>query len=179
MVESRQILYSVVAGILAGIVASIVMAVRIDGLFASFLQELVYHQLLAQGIPLNEAREIAEQAASRFGSLTWLLYVGPVINMLFMGALLGILAELLVSKVKLHPSISSIITGLILIFLLQLLPIHVMSSIYGQWFTDILNKYIGLWALLTPSIIYTFLLTLFNTVKGPWIKWGEAKPEKY
>jgi len=179
MVESRQILYSVIAGILAGITASIIIAIRINGMFAPFIQDLVYYQLLAQGIPSSEAFEIAKQTAESIGSLTWLLYVGPIINMLFMGAILGIVLDLLVNKVKLNPGMSSIITGFILIFLLQLLPIYVMGSLYGQWFIDTLNKYIGLWIILTPSIIYTSLLTLFNAIKGPWIKWGEVKPEKY
>jgi len=148
-------------------------------MFAPFIQDLVYHQLLAQGISSSKALEIAEQTAEGIRSLTWLFYVGPIINMLFIGAILGIALDLLVNKVKLNPGISSIITGFILIFLLQLLPIYVMNSLYGQWFIDTLNKYIGLWIILTPSIIYTFLLTLFNTIRGPWIKWGEAKPEKY
>ncbi len=148
-------------------------------MFAPFIQDLVYHQLLAQGISSSKALEIAEQTAEGIRSLTWLFYVGPIINMLFIGAILGIALDLLVNKVKLNPGISSIITGFILIFLLQLLPIYVMNSLYGQWFIDTLNKYIGLWTILTPSIIYTFLLTLFNTIRGPWIKWGEAKPEKY
>jgi len=179
MAESKQIFYSVIAGLLTGIIASIIIAIRINGMFASFIQDLVYHQLLAQGISSSKALEIAEQTAESIGSLTWLFYVGPIINMLFLGAILGIVLDLLVKKVKLNPSIASIITGLILIFLLQLLPIYALNSLYGQWFIDIFNKYISLWIILTPSIIYTFLLTLFNTIRGPWIKWGEAKPEKY
>ncbi len=179
MVESKHILYSVIAGILTGIIASIIIAISINGMIIPFVHDLVYHQLLAQGISSSKALEIADQTAESIGSLTWLFYIGPVINMLLIGAILGIVLDILVKKVKLNPGIASIITGLILIFLLQLLPIYALNAVYGSWFLDIFNKYIGLWIALIPSIIYTFLLTLFNTIKGPWIKWGEAKPEKY
>jgi len=179
MAESRQIFYSLVAGIVSGATASAIVAAKIGGAFASFIHDLVYHQLLSQGVPPGKALEIAEQAAESIGPLAWLLYVGPVINMLFMGAILGIVLDLLVRKARLSPGVASVVTGLILVFLLQLLPIYALALLYGQWFIDILDRYIGLWTGLAPSIVYTSLLVLFNTVRGPWVRWGEAKPEKY
>ncbi|MCD6488524.1 MAG: hypothetical protein J7K21_04800 [Desulfurococcales archaeon] len=179
MVESKQMLYSLAAGLIAGVIASIVIFIKIGGMVNEFMFELVYNQLLATGLSGDKALEIANQTIEGIKPIYWLIPISPIINMLFISAILGILLDFLVNRLHLKPYTASILTGLTLILLLQLTPIIILGKLYGGWITELLDKYIGLPVILTPSIIYTTLLTIFNTIKGPWNKWGETKPEIY
>ena len=179
MIESKQILYSLAAGIIAGVIASIILLVRFSGVFDEFMYEVIYRQLLSAGLPEEKVLEIANTSIQEIKWIHWLIPIGPIINMLFLGAILGVFLDFLIKRLSLKPYIASILAGLILIFLLQLIPMLIISKLYAPWLIELLDKYIGIATILAPSIIYTIILILFNTIEGPWTKWGEAKPETY
>lgn len=176
MVESKYVLYSLSAGVIAGAFSSITLLFKLSAI-EGFVRELMYQQLLLLGLSKEGASEVVKTAINGVRSFLWLAPIGPIINMLFLGALLGVLLDFLARKLK-KVHYSSILTGLVLITL-QVMLILVISEIYGSWFIDLLNEYIGLPLIVAPSIMYTILLTIFSSIKGPWAKWGEAKPEVY
>jgi hypothetical protein len=57
--------------------------------------------------------------------------VGPVINMLFSGALLGLLLDFLVKKLK-KPCIALMLTGAIFLVLFQLVLLLLLEAVYGR-----------------------------------------------
>ena len=178
MVESRQILYSMLAGVAAGAVGSVVIAVTVSSTFNEFLYEVVYHQLASSGV--GRAAEVANLTVQSVGQLAhWLLPVAPLINGLLLGVLLGLLLDLLTRRLHIKPWAASLITGLTYVALLQALPLTLVSLAYGRWIVDLLARYVGLAAVFAPSATYTATLLLLNTVKGPWTRLGEAEPEIY
>ncbi len=180
MTESRYIMYSILAGIIAGIITGIVLFIKMSNVFNDFIYELTFHQLVSGGLSEEEATYIARTTTLRLaGLMNWLLLIGPIINMLLLGALLGVLLDILIKKVNLRPWLASIVVGLIFITLLRLLPLYLIGKFYDKWLINTMFKYIGLHLILMPSIIYTIMLVLFNTIKGPWTRVAEAKPEIY
>ena len=178
MVENRHILYSLTAGVIAGTFSSVTMALTLSGAIEDLMRELVHQQLLWSGVPQEKIPEIVAKAVESLKWTYWLIPLGPIINMLFLGALLGLLLDFLVKKLK-RPYVASLLTGTFFIVLLQLLPLLLLEAVYGSWFTELLNKYMGMPLIIAPSVLYTVLLTIFSSVKGPWTRWGEAKPKMY
>jgi len=178
MVENKYILYSLVAGVIAGAFSSIMMILTLSNTIEDFTRELVYKQLLWSGAPQEKIPEIVAKITESLKWVYWLIPVGPVINMLFFGALLGLLLDFLIRKLK-KPYIASMLTGAIFLVLFQLVPLLLLEAVYGSWFTDLLSKYIGMPLMIAPPVLYTVLLTIFSSVKGPWTRWGEAEPKTY
>jgi len=178
MVESKYVLYGVISGLISGALGGALIAIVTGNSFKDFMYSLTYHQLSTTGIPSANASAIARSVSTSLGVLNWLVPLGAIINMLFLGALLGVFMDYLVSK-GVKPLISVLIVGGVLIFGLQLAPLYLLNLYYGSWFLKIFEKYIGLWILLTPSIIFTASLALLTYVKGPWVKLEESKPEIY
>lgn len=176
MVESKYVLYSLSAGVIAGALSSTMILFKLSA-FEEFVREFMYQQLLSSGLSGEGASEAIKAAIDGVRSFLWLAPIGPIINMLFIGALLGVFLDFLVKRLK-KALYSSIMTGLVLIAL-QVVPILLINEVYGSWFVDLLDKYVGLPILIAPPIAYTVLLTIFSSVRGPWTKWGEAKPEIY
>ncbi|MET1159473.1 MAG: hypothetical protein ABWW65_00795 [Thermoprotei archaeon] len=179
MVENKQILYGAVAGLISGIIGSIVLYVVLAPSFDAFIYNLMYYQLKSTGLPEENITSLLNTTLKTIKSIYWLIGIGPVINMLLIGALMGLYNSFLINRLRLAPGIASLLTGLTLILLLQLLPISLISMFYGEWFLEVLDEFIGLPVIIAPSIVYTVLLIVFNTLKGPWEKWGEAQPEIY
>jgi len=69
--------------------------------------------------------------------------VRPVINMLFFGALLGLLLDFLVKKLK-KPCIASMLTGVIFFDVISIGVAIIAGSRLWPWFTGLLSKYIGM-----------------------------------
>ncbi len=178
MIENRYILYSLAAGAIAGAFSSIIMVLTLSGAFEDLVRELMYRQLLLSGLPQEKIPEIVARVVESLKSFYWLMPIGPVINMLLFGALLGLLLDFLVKKLK-KPYIASILTGVVFMVLFQLAPLLSLKAIYGSWFTELLDRYMGMHLIIAPSVLYTVLLTIFSSVRGPWARWGEAEPEKY
>ncbi|MEM2214663.1 MAG: hypothetical protein QXD66_07275 [Candidatus Nezhaarchaeales archaeon] len=176
MVESKYVLYSLLAGVIAGALSSIMMLFKLNAI-EEFVREFMYQQLLLSGLSEEGASEVVKMAIDGVRAFLWLAPIGPIINMLFLGALLGVLLDFLVKKLR-RPYYPSILTGLVLIAL-QVVPIMVINWMYGSWFTELLDRYIGLPFIIAVPIVYTILLTIFSSIKGPWTKWGEAKPKIY
>ena len=178
MVENRHILYSLTAGAIAGAFSSVVMTLMPSGAIEDLVRELMHQQLLWSGVPQENISEIVVRVIESLKWIYWLIPLGPIINMLFFGALLGLLLDFLVKKLK-RPYVASLLTGTFFMVLLQLLPLLLLEAVYGSWFTELLNKYMGMPLIIAPSVLYTVLLTIFSSVKGPWTRWGEAKPKMY
>jgi len=176
LVESKYVLYSLLAGVIAGALSSIMMLFKLNAI-EEFVREFMYQQLLLSGLSEEGASEVVKMAIDGVRAFLWLAPIGPIINMLFLGALLGVLLDFLVKKLR-RPYYPSILTGLVLIAL-QVVPIMVINWMYGSWFTELLDRYIGLPFIIAVPIVYTILLTIFSSIKGPWTKWGEAKPKIY
>lgn len=176
MVESKYVLYSLSAGVIAGVLSSIMMFFKLNAI-EEFVREFMYQQLLSSGFSEEGASEVVKMAIDGVRAFLWLAPIGPIINMLFLGALLGVLLDFLVKKLR-KPYYSSILTGLVLIAL-QVVPILIINEVYGSWFVELLDKHVGLPLLVAPSIAYAILLTVFTSIKGPWTRWGEAKPKIY
>jgi len=178
MVENRYVLYSLTAGVIAGAFSSVTTTLMLGGAIEDFMRELMHQQLLWSGIPQEKIPEIVAKAVESLKWTYWLIPLGPIINMLFLGALLGLLLDFLVKKLK-RPYVASLLTGTTFIVLFQLLPLLLLEAIYGSWFTELLSKYIGMPLIIAPPVLYTVLLTIFSSVKGPWTRWGEAEPKTY
>lgn len=178
LVENKQILHGLASGVITGIFASIIIFWKLSGKIDDFLFSIIYQQLLASGLSGEKALEIANKTIGELKWIHWLTVVSPIINMTLLGALLGLLTHVFIKKTGLKPWAASIATGLVLVLLLQLLPLLVLKT-YTPYVVEALEEYIGLPVILVPSIMFTILLVVFNTLKGPWRKWGEAKPEIY
>ncbi|MET1101626.1 MAG: hypothetical protein ABWW69_04015, partial [Pyrodictiaceae archaeon] len=151
MVENRQVLYGIAAGVIAGIISSVVAVLRLYGRMDDFLLDLIYQQLLASGLPGEKALETARRTVEGLWWIRWLLAVGPVINMALLGALLGLLTHVFIKSLGLRPWSASLATGLVLVLLLQLLPLLLLEEYYSG-ITGVLEEYVGLPVILAPSI---------------------------
>ncbi len=178
MVESKYVLYGVISGLISGALGGALIAIISGSSFKDFMYSLTYYQLSSAGIHQENASAIAKSVSTSLGVFNWLIPLGAIINMLFLGALLGVLMDYLVGK-GLRPLVSALTVGGVLIFGLQLAPLYLLNLYYGSWFLKIFEKYIGLWVLLAPSIVFTVTLALLTCLKGPWVKLEESKPEIY
>jgi len=178
MVESRYVLYGIISGLISGALGGALITIIVGDSFKDFMYSLTYYQLRSSGISSENASAMAKSVSTGLGVFNWLIPLGATINMLFLGALLGVLMDYLVSR-GLKPLISALAVGSILMFGLQLAPIYLLNLYYGSWFLEIFEKYIGLWVLLTPSAVFTAILALLACLRGPWVKLEEAKPEIY
>lgn len=178
MVESKTLLYSLLAGLLTGIIFSIVYTIHINPNIDDFIYETIYYQNKANGLSEDKARRLASETTKVLSTLNWLFILSPIMNSLILSIIFGLLLDLLINKTKLKPSIASIITGLSLL-LLQLTILSITIIAAGTWLLDLINKYIGLTIIIAYPLTYTIILFILNTFKGPWIRWGESKPKIY
>jgi len=178
VVENRHILYSLTAGVIAGAFSSIIMTLTLSGTIEDLMRELIHQQLLWSGVPQEKIPEIVARAIESLKWTYWLIPLGPIINMLFLSALLGLLLDFLVKRLK-KPYVASLLTGTAFIVMFQLLPLLLLEAVYGSWLTELLNKYMRMPTIIAPSVLYSVLLTIFSSIKGPWTRWGEAKPKTY
>ena len=176
MVESRYILYSVLAGLVAGIVSSAIYiaVIPVDSV-EKVVEEIINYQVKSQGTSEEEASRVLNIVSLVKGPLARLFYLSPIMNMLLLGAIFGVLLDVLSQRMAIKAGISSLIVGAILVSL-QLLFLY---SIYNGLLALILDKYIGLSLVLLPSLLYTALLVVFNSIEGPWSAIASSRPKKY
>ena len=176
MVESRPLLYSVLAGLIAGIISSAtyIALVPVDSI-ERLIEEMVNYQVESRSITEEEARSVLSLVSSIRGPLAWLFYVSPVMNMVLLGAILGVLLDALTRKLAIKAGTASLIVGALLVSL-QLVFLY---SMYDGLLALILARHIGVPLALLPSLLYTALLVVFNSVEGPWSTIASSKPEKY
>ncbi len=179
MVESRTILYNILAGIITGVILVPLFYLIVNDKIIGFIYELTYRQLITSGFSQQTASRIANQTISSIKALEWIYPIGIIVDMFFISIVLGIINEYILRKTKVKTYIASIIMGLILLLVFQILPLMILSISMGAWIIEIYNKYIGFYIPILIAITYTSLLLLFTCIKGPWSKLLESKPKIY
>ncbi|MCD6323520.1 MAG: hypothetical protein J7L55_00170 [Desulfurococcales archaeon] len=179
MVESRYVLYGLIAGVIAGAVGSalFILCVGVDNLI-KFTYDVTYEELVATGIPPKNASQIASEAVKGSSFLYFLTPIGPVINMLIFGSLMGALQDHLVRK-GFTPVASAVVAGGLFVLLFNVLPLYALSALYGGVFVNVLLKYVNPWVIFIPSLTYVGLLIMFSAFKGPWARLRFGKPKYY
>ncbi len=179
MVESRIILYNILAGIITGIIIAIIFYLfALEGI-NEFTYQLIIKQLIINGLAPHEAVKIANKTLSSIKSIEWIYPLGVILDMFFISIMLGIINDYILRKTSMKPYIASIITGLILLVVFQLLPLILVSAIIGEWIIDLHSKYIGFHIQAIMTLVYTTLLVIFTSVKGPWSRVLESRPKIY
>ncbi|MET1101487.1 MAG: hypothetical protein ABWW69_03280 [Pyrodictiaceae archaeon] len=173
MAESRLMLYSVLAGLIAGLVSSAPLVAALDARAGDMLRELLYQSLVSQGLSPLKASELASRMSHQLSWLGALIPVSPTINMVIMGALLGLVAELLYSRLQVAPGLASLVSAAILAVL------YYVSLAVQPETTRIIEKYIGLYPVISGVAVYAALFLTFTVIPGPWRSIAESKPREY
>ncbi len=179
MVESRYVLYGLIAGILSGITGSalFIALVGFDNM-ARFTYELTYDELIATGLPPQNASRAALMATREVSYFSFIVPFGPLLNMLILGPLIGALQDYLVRR-GLRPVLAAGLAGGFYIVFLNLLPIYGLSFIFGGLLLDALLKYIGPLVIFLPPALYVVLLIVFSAYNGPWSRIKFSEPRIY
>ncbi|MCD6300720.1 MAG: hypothetical protein J7L82_01460 [Staphylothermus sp.] len=179
MVESKILLYNVLAGIITGFVVSIVLYFSPLERFNEFVYQLTLKQLIINGVPSDQAARIANETLSMLKNIEWIYPLGSILNMFFLSIILGIIHDYIIRKTSMKPALASIITGLILLLVFQIIPLMLVSVLFGNWFLELYSEYIGFHIQIIMTLIYTAFLVIFTSFKGPWSKLLESKPRIY
>jgi len=158
-VESKLVLYGLLAGILSGIVQFVAVIVTINNL----------NSLLAPLPPDNNVFS---------GPPGWIIKVvlgiSPllaIVQCAFYGAIFGVIADVLAGA-GLKAPIAALISGVLYFIAFSVIPLSTLLI------TDIINE--TLFALmLAHPLTYLILFTIFSTLKGPWSKVFERGPKRY
>ncbi len=91
MVESRIILYNILAGIITGTIIAIIFCLFTLKGINEFIYQLTLKQLIINGLAPNEAVKIANKTLSSVKSIEWIYPLGVILDMVFIGIILGTL----------------------------------------------------------------------------------------
>ena len=179
MVESKIILYNILAGIITGIIIAVILYLFALKGINEFIYQLTIKQLILNGLAPHEAVKIANKTLSSIESIEWIYPLGIILDMFFISIILGIINDYILRKTGIKPYMASIITGLILLVVFQLLPLALVSVTMGKWIIDLYSEYIGFHVQAIMTLTYTTLLIVFTSIKGPWSRILESKPKIY
>ena len=179
MVESKTILYNILSGVFTGIIIAIIFYLSSLERINEFIYQLTLKQLIINGLSPNQATEIANQTLTTIKNIEWIYPLGPVLNMFLISVILGVINDYIIRKTNMKPYMASIITGLVLLLVFQIIPLLIVSILIGNWFIELYSKYIGFHIPVTMTIIYTALLIIFTSIRGPWSRILESKPKIY
>lgn len=175
MVESRDVMLSIVSCVLAQLVGYTVLLIMFD--FGDFLKNITLASL-EEEVPEEVVKDILDFAEAIKASLYILIPISALLQGGVVGGVLGIFYSYLIRSKKVKPSISSILTGLLYIVALGLLPLLILSNYYPQLYV-VLMEDLGLLPVIAPGIFYTIILSVLTVIRGPWVKWFESVPDKY
>ena len=166
--SNKPILYSIFAGMITGVVVGL-LPLSLMSSFNEMLREIVMYQLTSA----NASKEVIEEALSKINEtliiVMWITPIATTIQMILIGALFGILHRYFINKYNIKPWYSALIVGVIFILLTEAIPIFA-SLFLNQQIINIVFKYINPFMIFIPGILYTILLILFSSIKGPWAK---------
>ncbi len=158
-VESKLVLYGLLAGILSGIMQFVAVIVTFNNL----------NYLL---MPLPPDNNVFP------GFSGWIIKVvigiSPllaIVQCAFYGAIFGVIADVLVDA-GLKASMAALISGVLYFIAFSVIPLSTLLI------TGIINE--TLFALmLTHPLTYLILFVVFSALKGPWSKVFEGGPKRY
>jgi len=158
-VESKLVLYGLLAGILSGVVQFIATIITISNL----------NSMLT---PFPQVKSVFSSSSS------WIIKVvigiSPllaIIQCAFYGAIFGVIADVLVGA-GLKAPIAAFISGVLYFIAFSVVPISALLI------TGITNETL-LALMFAHPLTYLILFTTFSTLKGPWSKVFEGGPKRY
>lgn len=172
MVENKYVFYGLIAGTITGAVLGVSL-LSITSTLNELIKEIIVYQLTV----INSSQEVINETLEKIGNLmSYIVWIAPlayVFQMLILGALFGALESFIINRFKLNASVAAILTGGAFITTFTILPIVVLTCIEPK-IISIIFKHINLVFILMPGIVYTTLLIIFSSIKGPW---GKVKEE--
>ena len=177
VVEGKHIFNSIIAAIISTLIF-IPFVFIVMGNINNLVREIVIVQLKSQNVPQDVINATLTQIE---GTLKFIIPITPIAQILqasVLGAIMGLLYSYLITRRRLKPAISALITGMSYILIFYAIPMVFLLETQVA-ILNVIFKYIWWPLTIAPYITYTVILILFSVIKGPWNKWAEAKPSKY
>ena len=178
MVESRYVLYGLIAGFIAGVIAGSI-PLLLGNVFDEMIKDVMMEQLKLAGAPQEVIDEALASIGSTIAIIKWIAPIASAFQMLLLGGLFGFVQDIFIRKFKLVPWLSAILSGTLYTLLLGVIPMLAISLAYGTGLIQSILKHLSPIIVFLPEIIYTALLTLFSAVEGPWSRIGKEEPSVY
>ncbi len=156
-----------VAGLVTGLVVTAYTYIKWNTI------EKMVTELVKVQVPGETVQEAIAKTLATLELTKPMIPIYNIVAMTVIGALFGLLATYLATKIKTRDYVIAIATGLTY----TALTTAPLLALNPQILSTVL-KYIPLQEVLLPGITYTIALTLLST-RGPWRRIEEAKPKIY